>query len=606
MLQTAPTLTSSVYYIMLPCGKFAHVEEHVKIEVRYLGFLCRCNPAMHARTPAGFASIYRSILTKRSRAPFSPAGNNDMAWAKRYLFVSNSDNGQTAPLISIMLELALRGNQCILASGASVLPRVQSIQRFAGFPVQSEAAANFASLAQTYPVFLHSLGESPVLTYLDFIEQQPQRFHKHCCAPPGKVMGWTKLYTEFVPDSTDEYLRVVHLVRDAIESYDADMVIVDNFSPFAVDGVRLTKRPFIETAPGSAMGLANNVNLFRQPLSMSGGRSESGGLFVFWSNLVFVFNWVYFFFYHPWSIRRREFRKNVLRITSPGGLDDAIMPPSPGALKQQIATLTFNVAGLDIYPPSAYDKSVFFVGPCFRPNTLKSTGEASAANAVDEPPAVEADDEVTLWMNALHAEHKRVVCVNMGTIYYYMPDGYANLVKAFEMIHARNPNIAFLWKIPNHPKRIQDIPSEEEANLPSYIKRIAWIPSVEAVIRHPALSVMMHHGGGNSLNEALAYGIPQFCVSQWVDTHDIGLCIQHSGVGLWSQHSPEFHADEICEKLLELVEDKDRKFRDTALAWKLKTHQAGGTQFAADVIQSYVTQYKFPSGSSKAPVEGAL
>ena len=52
-----------------------------------------------------------------------------------------------------------------------------------------------------------------MLTYLNFVEEYPERFHEHCCRKPGDVMGWTKLYTELVPDSTDEYLRIVHLVR---------------------------------------------------------------------------------------------------------------------------------------------------------------------------------------------------------------------------------------------------------------------------------------------------------------------------------------------------------------------------------------------------------
>ena len=530
-----------------------------------------CQPGVHDRAPGFLVSPRRCPSpaepphTRRCRDPriadkalVGPVYNDHlffatwglgllcviMSWARRYLFVSNADNGQTAPLMPIMLELAQRGCQCILVSAAKVLSRVQAIQRLGSFPVQTEAGSATGAVLKTHPLLLHSLGESPVLTYLNFVEEYPERFHEHCCRKPGDVMGWTKLYTELVPDSTDEYLRIVHLVRDAVDALDPDMIIVDNFSPFAVDGVRLTKRPFIETAPGSAMGLANRVNPFKQPLAMSGGRSEAGGLSVVLRNTSYVFRWLYFALYDPWSIRRRQFRKDVLRLTAPSLMDDAIMPPSPGVLPQQIATITFNVAGLDIYAPSAYD--------------------------------------------------------------YYQPQDYAHMVQALHMIHEQNPNVAFLWKIAQRPKHVQNIPSEDEAALPPYVRRLSWIPSMTAVMEHPALAVMMHHGGGNSLNECLAYGIPQFCISQWVDTHDIGLCIRHSGVGLWSEYSPDFVPEDICSQLLQLVEDKDHTFRHTALSWKLKTQQAGGTKFAADLIQSYVTDYTYAGGSSKAPMPHAM
>lgn len=519
-----------------------------------------------------------------------------MTWSGRYLFVSNSDNGQTAPLVAIMLELAKRGNQCIMMSGASVLPRVQKIQKLGSYPVQTEANPT-DSMLKTYPIVFVSLGTSPVLSYLDYVDEQPERFHSHCCAKPGKVMGWVQLYKEVVPDSTDEYLRMTHLVRDYVEKFDADMIIVDNFSPFAVDGVRLTKRPFIETAPGSVMGVASQVNPFKQPLPMSGGCSGEGGLFVILSNFIFIFNWLYFYLFDPWSTRRRKFRKEVLKLSTPNPLDDAIMPPAPGVLPQQISTLAFSVAGLDIYASNAYDKSVFFVGPCFVPNALPDTN-ANAPTPVDDP--------VLAWMDELYAQNKRVVCINMGTIYYYLRKDYDNLLRALHMLHERMPNVAILWKIPDRSQDVQPIPKAEEANLPSFIYRVAWIPDMFKVMQHPALGVVMHHGGGNSLNEALAYGVPQFCVSQWVDTHDIGLCIQNSGVGLWADHSPEFVPEDVSSKLATLLEDKGLGFRHRALAWKLKTQQAGGTSFAADVIQSYVSGYTFEGGNSKAPVANAM
>lgn len=174
------------------------------------------------------------------------------------------------------------------------------------------------------------------------------------------------------------------------------------------------------------------------------------------------------------------------------------------------------------------------------------------------------------------------------------------------MLHELAPNALVLWKVPKLPYDVQPIPSLEEANLPPYIRRENWIPDVEVVLQHPALAVFMHHGGGNSYNEAIAHGIPQFCVSQWVDTHDIGLYVQHSGVGLWAEKSPRFDPVDMSTKLAKLVNDEHNTFQHVALSWQLKAAQAGGTVGACDIIESLVTSYKFEGGSSKAPMPSAL
>ena len=110
-----------------------------------------CQPGVHGRAPGFLVSPRRCPSpaepphTRRCRDPriadkalVGPVYNDHlffatwglgllcviMSWARRYLFVSNADNGQTAPLMPIMLELAQRGCQCILVSAAKV-PRLR-------------------------------------------------------------------------------------------------------------------------------------------------------------------------------------------------------------------------------------------------------------------------------------------------------------------------------------------------------------------------------------------------------------------------------------------------------------------------------------------------
>ena len=143
-------------------------------------------------------------------------------------------------------------------------------------------------------------------------------------------------------------------------------------------------------------------------------------------------------------------------------------------------------------------------------------------------------DPVKIWMDRAMMDSKRVLYLNMGSIFFYNREDYDNIVVSLEMLHEQVPDILVLWKIGNHPQSVQPIPTLEECNLPSYIRREHWIADVETVLSHPALAAFVHHGGGNSYNEALAHGVPQFCISEWVDSNDIVLYIHHSRVVLWS------------------------------------------------------------------------
>jgi len=555
---------------------------------------------------------------------------------RRYLFISNPATGQINPLLAVMEELALRGNQAVLASSESVYHKFQKLQARMGYTVQSESTPSEEYLKRCPLVFI-SLGSCDVMDdYTNKAVALTDQFHDLCRSNPGDIWGWLSTFIELVPGASTEYRDIVFRIRDLCEKLDADMLLVDNFSPFAVDAARLTKRPFIETSPGASSAVASNVSFLTNPLPMSGGRKAGTSIFTLFRNLVFMFIWFKFIFFNPWPIRRRRFRREVLGLKPVDVICDSVMTPTPGMLPQQIATITFNVASMDIYPTDAYDKSVYFVGPCFStkggmiPSTrapsspvfasrraaLESGSNTPSSPSVSLTPSrlekemrnvqATSDDAVKTWMDQAMSDGKRVLYINMGSIFFYSRQDYDNIVEALKMLHELAPNALVLWKVPKLPYDVQPIPSLEEANLPPYIRRENWIPDVEVVLQHPALAVFMHHGGGNSYNEAIAHGIPQFCVSQWVDTHDIGLYVQHSGVGLWAEKSPRFDPVDMSTKLAKLVNDEHNTFQHVALSWQLKAAQAGGTVGACDIIESLVTSYKFEGGSSKAPMPSAL
>lgn len=516
------------------------------------------------------------------------------------MMITNPDVGQTSPLLALSEELVGRGHQVLFVSGAVALKRVQASQRACGLVSQATLTPSAAQIQSQALVFF-SLGESLLLTYLDEALRQPERFRRHCMRPPGEMMGFVQLYTELIDDASPEYLGLVHAVRDLVEQHDPHMLLVDNFSPFAVDGVRLTRRAFISTAPGATSSVASRINPLRQPLPMSGARSDVVGLVAFLRNVWFILMWLHFVLRHPWSRRRRAFREEH-GLALENRLDDSMFPPGPGVLPQQIATLSFSVAGMDVYPASAYHPSVFFVGPC-----LAAPPAATAQPpALPTPPlsAPDSEDAVLAWLQDAYASRSPVVYVNMGSIYFYSREDYDRLRACFVALHERMPSVRILWKIPARDQRVQPVPSAAEDPLPEYMLRVDWVPDVHRVLAHPALAVVMHHGGGNSYNEAVAYGVTQFCVSQWVDTHDIGLCVQHAGVGLWADKSPAFVVDDMVPKLERLLKDEDMTFRRTAFAWGLRAAQAGGARRAADLVEAHMASRLFDH--TQGPYPGAI
>ncbi|WFD01273.1 hypothetical protein MYAM1_004035 [Malassezia yamatoensis] len=545
---------------------------------------------------------------------------------KRYAIITNPATGQLNPLLAVTEELLNRGHKVTLFSSNIVLSKVQRLQTKIGQLRQADERPNDEYLIKERLTF-YSLGDGDaVADYTAEATKDPDRFHSLCRSQPGDIWGWLKIFTELVPPASSDYRDLVFQLRDMIERLSPDLTIVDNFSPFAVDAVRLTKRPFIETSPGASSAVAKDIDLWSAPMPMSGGRTAQGGLFTFLHNLMFIALWLKFVLFNSWAKQRRRFREDVLGLEPVDIVCDSIMTPTPGMLKEQIATISFNVANMDFYHPKSYDQSVYFVGPCFppvapatssqtSPKSLRAAGltlpTASPRTPADTSPplsiastptvvdmALDRDmlsmqsisqiDPVKAWLDQAHRDNKRVVYINMGSIFFYTRRDYDNMVQALLRLHDLFPDMQVLWKIPKLSAEAQPIPSADEAKLPLYIRRETWLPSVEDVLRHPATAVCVHHGGGNSYNEALHYGIPQFCISQWVDTHDIGSYIQHTGVGLWAKKSPWFDPVDISSNLAKILEDKNCAFRQTALTWKMRTMQAGGTSAAANIIETEI------------------
>lgn len=265
-----------------------------------------------------------------------------------------------------------------------------------------------------------------------------------------------------------------------------------------------------------------------------------------------------------------------------------------GMVDEMVAALSFNVAGLDIYGPEVYDDRVFFVGPCFSPETSRVTfaehreqrhtpvSDGKAALAIDS-------DEVGAFLDAAQAEDGEVLYINFGSIFYFTSSEYQALIDAIIEVRSDRPSLRAIIKVPKLPQDMQPLPPP--SSLPDYILSSTWLPSITAVLSHPAVKIAVHHGGGNSFNEAVYYGLPQLIVSQWGETHDIASYGVAHGISKSVASAPKLVKAELVDALVTLLADRP-KYHANALRWKIRCSQAGGTQAAANVIEAYASKEK--------------
>lgn len=117
-------------------------------------------------------------------------------------------------------------------------------------------------------------------------------------------------------------------------------------------------------------------------------------------------------------------------------------------------------------------------------------------------------------------------------MFAWTAEEYQEMISALEQVHELRPSFRALFKVPDQGENDKLPPASA---LPSFIRREVWLPSVDAVYNHPATKVIVHHGGGNTFNEAVYHGIPQLVCPQWSDTYDYAAIAK--GFGLVSPQS---------------------------------------------------------------------
>lgn len=251
------------------------------------------------------------------------------------------------------------------------------------------------------------------------------------------------------------------------------------------------------------------------------------------------------------------------------------------------------------------------------------------------------------WMDEAYAAGQLVVYLNMGSMFLWTDAEVRSCLRAFERLYEQSGGkIKLLFKL-NKPKRTPNntgastptapisSPDFEEkqrtvmgsarpvgaSNLVSekladaiknvtprrktdadkgysqftlsefegleYVRFTRWVHDQRSIYKHPALRVVIHHGGGNSFNEAVHYALPQMILSQWFDTHEYAILAERFGIGLRSKHAPKIDENDLVNTMTRLLQGPEaEKIRRNAKVWSIRSRNAGGAPAAARLIEA--------------------
>lgn len=164
-----------------------------------------------------------------------------------------------------------------------------------------------------------------------------------------------------------------------------------------------------------------------------------------------------------------------------------------------------------------------------------------------------------------------VTYINLGTVVSASPEMLGKITAAVAATGTRA-----LWVL--KPAQAAQLPSP----LPPGLRIVDWLPSTQAVLRHPNVRVFVSHCGINSVHESIACGTPIVGIPMFADQRDMAVRVADAGVGLYFEKS-KFTAAQLRDAIVQVVNDP--AFRERIPALQQAFAEAGGVRRAADVIE---------------------
>jgi hypothetical protein len=402
--------------------------------------------------------------------------------------------------------------------------------------------------------------------------------------PPGSIASLeTSINGAF--GTADEYAAMVVKVHDTIQDIDPDMICVDCFSSPYAHGVRLTRRKYIVTVPCSPGLTAKRRAFAPQPIAAN----RDGSWKTFCENIVLQLHE----FIHSHTNRKRLIKRQLLkksfRLPSLGYSHDTWILPPYWKDVNCVAGIHFNTLGLADCP--------------VQPSKLAFVG---AGLCPDLSPPCSKNDEDLEWMDQALVAGDDVVYMNMGSMFIWNKKEFWECMDAFKNLRAKHGySVRFLVKINRPSADVKDTSLNFELHdncVPSFIRLTSWVRNQREIYSHPSLKVFIHHGGGNSFNEAVHFGVPQLVLSQWFDTHEYGYSAEQFGLGFRSRAPPAIERCDVEKKLLAMIGPQWPLLKSNCMAWAIRSEAGGGAGAAARIVLGHAQHSRTSPGSSTSSI----
>ncbi|KAL4790266.1 hypothetical protein BDV19DRAFT_382426 [Aspergillus venezuelensis] len=502
-------------------------------------------------------------------------------------FLSNPASGEVNVQLATAQQLVSQGHSVTFLSAEACRSKVGRFQQ-----AQESCSRELIKFI--------SLGSGAGLD--DYTAYFKSRMHRMRNRPGDPVSFQTCI--EAALSSPGQHAAIAVKVRDYLDELNPSMICVDALSPSLITGARLTKRKFILTIPCSP-GLSALPGPF-EPNPVGANRRGSWG--TFFENM-YLDAREFLHSRHPDRRAKRSLLSRQFGLKSYGRvLDTSLLPPhwdDPNC----VAGIHFNIHGLNDCPRQS--PKFVFVGAGIStdpPNPSPSTPLLPQPEPEPEP---EPEQTEQAWMDEAILLGEDIVYINMGSMFIWTPAEFRACIAGFSAAHRKlNGRVRFLFKInhrichastsslaststPSSPEKAPNSRSHpdpeteldaEMRTVPPFIRLTTWIESQHAVYAHPALKAFIHHGGGNSFNEAVHFAVPQLVLSRWLDTHEYAGYAEQFGLGLRSANPPNIEAADVERKILTLLGPSWGWFKDNCRAWAMRSQIGGGAETAAEIV----------------------
>ncbi|KAL4918414.1 hypothetical protein BDW62DRAFT_217605 [Aspergillus aurantiobrunneus] len=478
-------------------------------------------------------------------------------------FLSNPASGQVNVQLATAQQLVSQGHAVTFLSAESCSSKIGRFRK-AQQPCR-RGLIRFISLGSGH-------------TINDFTPFIQTRIHAMRTVPGNPVSLDTCVEAALCP--AEEHAAMAARVRDHLNALDPNMICVDGLTSVLLTGTRLTKRKFILTIPCSP-GFTALRDAF-EPHPVAAHRDGSWG--TFFENIYLSVHGFIHSRRHPHRRAKHDLIKR-LGLKSYGPESDSALVQPHWEDDNCVAGIHFNTPGLIDCPKQS--SKIVFVGAGVSPESLPSTPLPAA---IGPPTPTNNPLSELAWMDEAAVLHQDVVYVNMGSMFVWQSDEFRACIAGFKAAYKKLAGrVRFLFKINSHPPPTPSLKEtnpdfEEEEGIPPYVRLTHWIENQHAIYSHSALKAFIHHGGGNSFNEAVHFAIPQLVLSQWLDTHEYATYADKFGLGLRSAKPPCIDAADIERKILMLLGPRWLSYKANCRAWALRSEMAGGAVAAARIV----------------------